>query len=223
MPLLEDAYERRARRPDAAAADPRGCCGWPPRWARCRASTSSTTTSRTRSCASCTAKPTTRAEDILGWVPGYWEHYVEQAAQRRARARPGPLARRHPRARAGDRLHGRRLQRPRRDAAGQRAQPGLGPGLPDTLVVETLGRCDAEGIRPLADAGAAGAPARARRGARRATSRRPPTPPGRATRATPSGRSPRIRSCGRSTWPSSSTREMAAAHRAHLPARLLPA
>ena len=20
-----------------------------------------------------------RAEDILGWVPGYWEHYVEQA------------------------------------------------------------------------------------------------------------------------------------------------
>ena len=26
-----------------------------------------------------TSKPTTRAEDILGWVPGYWEHYVEQA------------------------------------------------------------------------------------------------------------------------------------------------
>ena len=33
-----------------------------------------------------TAKPTTRAEDILGWVPGYWEHYVEQAAQRHARS-----------------------------------------------------------------------------------------------------------------------------------------
>ena len=45
-------------------------------------------------------------------------------------ARPRPLARRHPRARAGDRLHGRRVQRPRRDAAGQRAQPGLGAGLP---------------------------------------------------------------------------------------------
>ena len=27
-----------------------------------------------------TAKPTTRAEDILGWVPGYWAHYEEQAA-----------------------------------------------------------------------------------------------------------------------------------------------
>ena len=26
-----------------------------------------------------TEKPTTRAEDILGWVPSYWEHYVEQA------------------------------------------------------------------------------------------------------------------------------------------------
>src|SRR5918996_2681951 len=25
------------------------------------------------------AKPTTRAEDILGWVPDYWQHYVEQA------------------------------------------------------------------------------------------------------------------------------------------------
>ena len=25
------------------------------------------------------AKPTTRAEDIIAWVPGYWEHYAEQA------------------------------------------------------------------------------------------------------------------------------------------------
>src|SRR3954452_9062768 len=25
------------------------------------------------------AKPTTRAEDILSWVPGYWEHYTQQA------------------------------------------------------------------------------------------------------------------------------------------------
>ena len=25
------------------------------------------------------AKPTTRAEDILSWVPGYWEHYAAQA------------------------------------------------------------------------------------------------------------------------------------------------
>ena len=27
------------------------------------------------------AKPTTRAEDILSWAPGYWQHYVEQAEQ----------------------------------------------------------------------------------------------------------------------------------------------
>lgn len=26
------------------------------------------------------ARPTTRAEDILSWAPGYWEHYAEQAA-----------------------------------------------------------------------------------------------------------------------------------------------
>src|SRR5262249_56589836 len=25
------------------------------------------------------AKPTTRAEDILSWAPGYWSHYEEQA------------------------------------------------------------------------------------------------------------------------------------------------
>ena len=35
------------------------------------------------------AKPTTRAEDILGWVPGYWEHYVEQARSDRPVLDPG--------------------------------------------------------------------------------------------------------------------------------------
>ena len=25
------------------------------------------------------AKPTTRAEDIMGWAPDYWRHYEEQA------------------------------------------------------------------------------------------------------------------------------------------------
>ena len=62
--------------------------------------------------------------------------------QRPPRARPRPLARRHPRARARDRLHGRRLQRPRRDAAGQRAQPGLDPRLPGHA-----GRRDARPLR----------------------------------------------------------------------------
>ena len=68
----------------------------------------------------------------------------EQARQRRARARPGPLARRHPRARAGDRLHGRRLQRPRRDAAGERAEPRLGArASPTRSSSRRSGRCDA--------------------------------------------------------------------------------
>ena len=44
-------------------------------------------------------------------VPDYWAHYREQADARRPDARPGALARRHPRARAGDRRDGRRLQR----------------------------------------------------------------------------------------------------------------
>ena len=114
-----------------------------------------------------TSKPTTRAEDILSWVPGYWEHYVEQARSDRAGARPGPLARRHPRARAGDRLHGRGLQRPRRDAAGQRAEPGLDPRLPGLARRRDARRVRRAGHPPARDAGAAGAPARARRGARR--------------------------------------------------------
>ena len=100
-----------------------------------------------------TAKPTTRAEDILGWVPGYWEHYARAGAAATRPSSTGPLARRDRRARAGDRLHGRRLQRPRRDAAGQRPQPrGSMPGFADTLVVETLGRCDADGHPAAADA-----------------------------------------------------------------------
>ena len=35
------------------------------------------------------SKGTTRAEDILGWVPGYWEHYVEQARSDRPVLDPG--------------------------------------------------------------------------------------------------------------------------------------
>ena len=77
------------------------------------------------------AKPTTRAEDILGWSPDYWRHYEEQAAERRPAARPVPLTRRHPRARARDRRDGRDLQRQGRDPPGQRAERGRrAPGLP---------------------------------------------------------------------------------------------
>ena len=90
------------------------------------------------------AKPTTRAEDILGWVPDYWKHYEEQAQSASPDARPEALARRHPRARARDRLHGRDLQRPRRGAAGERAR--------------TAARCRASRRPRRRDAGARATP-----------------------------------------------------------------
>ena len=49
------------------------------------------------------AKGTTRAEDILAWVPDYWRHYEEQATKDRPASRPVALAGRHRRARARDR------------------------------------------------------------------------------------------------------------------------
>ena len=70
------------------------------------------------------AKPTTRAEDILGWSSGGTGALPRAGRERRPAARPHVLARRHPRARARDRRHGRGLQRQGRDAPGQRAERG---------------------------------------------------------------------------------------------------
>ncbi len=96
-----------------------------------------------------TAKPTTRAEDILGWVSDYWEHYVEQARSDTPALDPD-------RSRGG--IHELELAIDCMDAVyNDRGEtlpvnvPNQGsvPGFPDTLVVETLGRCDAAGVRPL--------------------------------------------------------------------------
>ena len=76
---------------------------WPSPWAPSRPSTCATTTSARRSSPSSRPRPTTRSEDILAEVPGYWVHYVEQAEQDDPTARPGPFARRHLRAGAGPR------------------------------------------------------------------------------------------------------------------------
>jgi 6-phospho-beta-glucosidase len=94
-------------------------------------------------------KPTTRAEDILGWVPGYWEHYEQQAASDAPELDPAH-------SRGGiDELE---LAIDCMDAVyNDRGEtlpvnvPNEGsiPGFADTLVVETLGHCDAEGVRPL--------------------------------------------------------------------------
>ena len=152
-----------------------------------------------------TSKPTTRAEDILSWVPGYWEHYVEQAGSDSPELDPN-------RSRGG--IHELELAIDCMDAVfNDRGEtlpvnvPNQGsvPGFPDTLVVETLARCDADGRAPARDAGAADAPARPGRGARRVPAGRGRRRAGPATRATPSARWPRTRSCGRSTLPSGCT------------------
>ncbi len=95
------------------------------------------------------AKPTTRAEDIMSWVPGYWEHYAEQAASEEPVLDPD-------RSRGGiDELE---LAIDCMDAVFNDTgatlpvnvpNQGTVPGFPDSLVVETLGRCEAAGIQPL--------------------------------------------------------------------------
>jgi 6-phospho-beta-glucosidase len=96
-----------------------------------------------------TEKPTTRAEDILAWVPGYWEHYKQQAGSDAPELDPG-------RSRGG--IHELELAIDCMDAVfNDRGEtlpvnvPNQGtiPGFSDTLVVETLGRCDAAGVTPL--------------------------------------------------------------------------
>jgi 6-phospho-beta-glucosidase len=96
-----------------------------------------------------TSKPTTRAEDILSWAPDYWRHYVEQAGSDSPELDPA-------RSRGG--IHELELAIDCMDAVyNDRGEtlpvnvPNRGsiPGFPDTLVVETLGRCHANGIEPL--------------------------------------------------------------------------
>ncbi len=91
-------------------------------------------------------KATTRAEDILASVPDYWEHYAEQADADEPRLDPR-------RSRGG--IHELELAIDCMDAIyNDRGDvmpvnvPNHGsvPGLPDSLVVETVGRCDAAGI-----------------------------------------------------------------------------
>jgi len=96
------------------------------------------------------AKPTTRAQDIMAAVPHYWAHYREQAEQECPQIDPH-------RSRGG--IHELELAIDVMDAiANNRGEllpvnvPNQGtiPGLPDDLVVETLGYVDAAGIVPVA-------------------------------------------------------------------------
>jgi 6-phospho-beta-glucosidase len=93
------------------------------------------------------AKPTTRAEDIMGWAPGYWRHYEEQAQLDEPTLDPN-------RSRGG--IHELELAIDVMDAIYNDKDevhpvnlPNAGgalPGFPEDLVVEVKGRCNAAGI-----------------------------------------------------------------------------
>jgi 6-phospho-beta-glucosidase len=93
------------------------------------------------------AKATTRAEDILSWSPDYWRHYEEQAGTDDPQLDPG-------RSRGG--IHELELAIDVMDAIFNDKDethpvnmPNAGgalPGFPDDLVVEVLGRCRRAGI-----------------------------------------------------------------------------
>ncbi|RDI74723.1 Alpha-galactosidases/6-phospho-beta-glucosidase-related glycosyl hydrolase [Gaiella occulta] len=96
------------------------------------------------------AKPKTRAEDILSWVPGYWDHYAEQAETDDpvldpARSRGGI----HELELAIDAMHA--VFNDTGDVLPVNV-PNRGslPGFCDDLVVEVTGRCDAQWVQPLA-------------------------------------------------------------------------
>jgi len=93
------------------------------------------------------AKPTTRAEDIMSWAPGYWRHYEEQASLDEPSLDPGL-------SRGG--IHELELAIDVMDAIYNDKDeihpvnlPNAGgalPGFPEDLVVEVKGRCRATGI-----------------------------------------------------------------------------
>jgi 6-phospho-beta-glucosidase len=96
------------------------------------------------------ARPTTRAEDIMGWSGSYWDHYEEQAEQERPQLDPA-------RSRGG--IQELELAIDVMDAIfndKDEVHPvnvpnagGVLPGFPEDLVVEVRGRCNAHGIEPL--------------------------------------------------------------------------
>ena len=93
------------------------------------------------------AKPTTRAEDIMSWAPGYWRHYEEQARLDEPSLDPAL-------SRGG--IHELELAIDVMDAIFNDKDeihpvnlPNTGgalPGFPEDLVVEVTGRCRAAGI-----------------------------------------------------------------------------
>jgi 6-phospho-beta-glucosidase len=97
------------------------------------------------------AKPTTRAQDILAWLPGYWQHYREQANSDNPQLDPE-------RSRGG--IHELELAIDAMDAVfNDRKEvlpvnlPNRGalPDFPNDRVVEVRGYFDKNGVSPLHD------------------------------------------------------------------------
>jgi 6-phospho-beta-glucosidase len=96
------------------------------------------------------ASPTTRAEDILSWVPGYWEHYAQQAETDDPvldpdRSRGGI----HELELAIDAMHAVFNDTGDVLPVNVPNTGGVLPGFPEDLVVEVTGRCSADWVEPL--------------------------------------------------------------------------
>jgi 6-phospho-beta-glucosidase len=96
------------------------------------------------------ASPTTRAEDILSWVPGYWEHYAQQAETDDPvldpdRSRGGI----HELELAIDAMHAVFNDTGDVLPVNVPNTGGVLPGFPEDLVVEITGRCSADWVEPL--------------------------------------------------------------------------
>ena len=96
------------------------------------------------------AKPTTRAEDILSWAPGYWKHYEEQAQTDDPQLDPA-LSRGgiHELELAIDVMDAIFNDKGETHPVNMPNAGGALPAFPEDLVVEALGRCDAAGIEVL--------------------------------------------------------------------------
>jgi 6-phospho-beta-glucosidase len=167
------------------------------------------------------AKPTTRAEDILAEVPGYWEHYQEQVERERPELDPG-------RSRGG--IHELELAIDAMDAVFNDRREVLPVNVPN------VGRAVPDLPRRWSSRSPAGAAPTGSRPSRRRVCRGrcadwsrcwpstrcwPRRPRGAARAGTPSTRSRRTRSSTRSRRPSGSTTSWPTAHRQLLPERLL--